>query len=104
MHPINSATGDSSMVNNQNSNSSTSMQKSANIQFVSDMPITDPGQSSKVSEAIESDFAFQSKHTSVCAMFMTHFCVILIIFQPPRLLFSCFALLCSAQWQAVCTT
>lgn len=48
MHPINS-TGDSSMVNNQNSNSSTSMQKSANIQFVSDMPITDPGQSSKVS-------------------------------------------------------
>lgn len=64
MHPINSTAGDSSMVNNQNSNSSTSMQKSANVQFVSDLPITDPGQSSKVSGvarfAIESDFAFQS--------------------------------------------
>lgn len=50
MHPIHSA-GDSSLVTSQNSNSSTSMQKSANIQFVSDSPITDPGQSSKVSEA-----------------------------------------------------
>lgn len=43
------STGDSSLANSQNSNSSASMQKSANIQFVSDSPITDPGQSSKVS-------------------------------------------------------
>lgn len=53
MHQINSSsnvTADSTLANSQNSNSSTSMQKSANIQFVSDTPITDPGQSSKVSE------------------------------------------------------
>jgi hypothetical protein len=47
MHQINSS-GDSALANSHNSNSSASMQKSANIQFVSDSPITDPGQSSKV--------------------------------------------------------
>lgn len=48
MHPINSSVVDSTLASSQNSNSSASMQKSANIQFVSDSPITDPGQSSKV--------------------------------------------------------
>lgn len=47
MHPINPSV-DSTLASTQNSNSSSSMQKSANIQFVSDSPITDPGQSSKV--------------------------------------------------------
>lgn len=46
MHQINSS-GDSTLANSQNSNSTSSMMKSANIQFVSDSPITDPGQSSK---------------------------------------------------------
>lgn len=49
MHQINSSV-ESPLANSTNSNSSTSMQKSANIQFVSDSPITDPGQTSKVSE------------------------------------------------------
>lgn len=56
MHQINSTgsvVADSTLANSQNSNSSTSMQKSANIQFVSDSPITDPGQSSKVSEPLQ---------------------------------------------------
>lgn len=48
MHQINSS-GESALAHSHNSNaSSASMQKSANIQFVGDMPITDPGQSSKV--------------------------------------------------------
>jgi hypothetical protein len=47
MHQINSS-GDTTLANSQNSSSSASMVKSANIQFVSDSPITDPGQSSKV--------------------------------------------------------
>lgn len=46
MHQINSSS-DATLANSH-SNSSASMQKSANIQFVSDSPITDPGQSSKV--------------------------------------------------------
>ena len=57
MHPINSS-ADSPLASSQNSNSSASMQKSANIQFVSDSPITDPGQSSKVKN-IEVDIYLQ---------------------------------------------
>lgn len=57
MHPINSSV-DSPLASSQNSNSSASMQKSANIQFVSDSPITDPGQSSKVKN-IEVDIYLQ---------------------------------------------
>lgn len=48
MHQIHHA-GESALAS-QNSNSSTSVQKSANVQFVSDIPITDPGQSGKVSD------------------------------------------------------
>lgn len=51
MHPIN-ANVESTLANNQNSNSSTSMQKSSNIQFVSDSPITDPGQAIKVEKVL----------------------------------------------------
>lgn len=52
MHPISSAV-ESTLANSQNSSSSASMQKSANIQFVSDSPITDPGQSSKATAHTE---------------------------------------------------
>jgi hypothetical protein len=54
MHQINSTSsiGDAAnLSNNQNSSSSASMApKSATVQFVSDSPIQDPGQSTKVSE------------------------------------------------------
>ena len=62
MHPISStssiqstgqasgiATTDNNVLNNnQNSNSSSSIGCKANVSFVSDCPITDPGQSGKV--------------------------------------------------------
>jgi len=63
MHPINNtaaataaaADTSSGLVNSQNSNSSSSMalKAAANIQFVSDTPITDPGPhgTGKVSES-----------------------------------------------------
>jgi hypothetical protein len=46
MHTINSS---ESRLASQNNQSSSSMHKSANIKFVSDSPITDPGQTNKVS-------------------------------------------------------
>lgn len=76
MHQINSTStlGESSLAHNsQNSVSSVSMApKSANVQFVSDSPITDPGQQTKVSlsevikqnvlHKLESSFPVASMH------------------------------------------
>lgn len=71
MHQINSS-GESHLANSQNSNSSTSMQKSANIQFVSDSPITDPGQTGKVSGYARVTLRL-CLSLRLCDMFTTHF-------------------------------
>jgi hypothetical protein len=81
MHPINSSV-ESTLANSQNSNSSTSMQKSANIQFVSDSPITDPGQSNKVRSDLQCGLC-----VCECDRFMTHFIAFHNYLYPSPLIF-----------------